>query len=1034
MKRFEWYVLGVGLVAALVLGHDRDVCQDASLRYGIDLERCPDGKLRQTVEVSVHGLRRGAPGTVRIAAKAHYTTNDADDVQTVPVPELTSVELSLVGTEDGAPRTLPLTLDGWRGGEEAAKLTLPEVPDGDYKLHVKYATRIGEGELDVDVPLYTPARIHVITDRPLYEPGNTIKFRAVALRARDLAPLDGRPGTWIVTDPSGEVLLEEKAPAGAWGIVAGSFPLDRAAPTGTWKVAWRSAGAIDEVPITVEPFTLPRFRVDAAANQSFYRPGDTPAIKGAVVYSSGAPVAGARLDVQWDIAGDWPPPTEWREKLLPRTATTGPNGRFELALPQIPADLQGTVTLGARIAAVDAAGDRVTGGASVLLSQDGLAASAVTELGNGLVPSFNNRVYVRVTTPDGRAVGKTKVTVRRTWDPTDRGTDTDTDEDGVASLQFDPGPPVNVVIPAKPFRPAPRMPTVRRGHASELVSGEGASLADQVELDGWLPDLVACAKWTDASAAITLAMRVEASGAIALASTRPSSHRLGKCVVEAVRARRLPAGAERMLAVPLTFEDPELSKLSASVEGAIEAPPGFAARLQELAHGARDCLPQTAGDGALPSMLAWRVREGTKEVELGPWIRDPRAGETPEAGAGADEVAALKARAAAAEAARACAMGRIAAGKIALADEAAQDALGLVRFTVELPPRVVQARPQPTTMLGYEMTVSAVLDREGVSTKLRVTPGTVPPLRLRVTPILPQVGDTVTAELIRGPGYRGELPKELVLRAAKGESSKALLDKERRARFTIGADIQGWAEISGGGERALVYVRPKGDLVVSVTPGQDRYRPRDHAELTIRTLIDGVGAPAAVGLFGVDASLGQLVPLPGEGDLARVRPTVETSAPAFGTLDGQALALGRIRGANAAAATVLRVTSTPRPPELDAVVDTSGRTRFDAVEELTDRFYVVLAELHAQARAWEANAPAGEKMSPPAMAMLWNRALTACEGRGDVVTDAYGRRLRLALLPEDLLALVDPQAVIVVGTRLPEDVEPWAAWVQKERP
>jgi hypothetical protein len=165
-----------------------------------------------------------------------------------------------------------------------------------------------------------------------------------------------------------------------------------------------------------------------------------------------------------------------------------------------------------------------------------------------------------------------------------------------------------------------------------------------------------------------------------------------------------------------------------------------------------------------------------------------------------------------------------------------------------------------------------------------------------------------------------------------------------------------------------------------------------------------------------------------------VRPKVETASPAFGVLDGQALTLGRIRGANAAAATVLRVTSIPTPPELDAVVNGRAESSFDPIEELTDRFYIVLAELHVQARQWEAKAPAAEKMTPATMAKLWRAALDACKARGQRVDDAYGRPLRLSRLPPDLLSLTDPRAVVVVATRLPEDVENWPAWVGKERP
>jgi hypothetical protein len=383
-----------------------------------------------------------------------------------------------------------------------------------------------------------------------------------------------------------------------------------------------------------------------------------------------------------------------------------------------------------------------------------------------------------------------------------------------------------------------------------------------------------------------------------------------------------------------------------------------------------------------------------------------------------------------------CVTQRLAGARLALDEPAEADGLGVIRFAVEPTARAQQSRPQATTMLGYELLVTAdVAGRP--STKLRVTPGEIPELRLRVSPVLAQPGDKITAELIRGPTFASSgrmLPKELVLTHLKGEPKKAKLDDNHKATFTIDPGTEGWVEISGAGARALVYVKPDNDLTVAVTPAKPSYAPGQQAELQIQTLLGGRGGKAAVGLFGVDQSLAQLVPLPGAGELGRLRPTVETTAPAFGVLDGQALTLGRIRGANAAAATVLRVGAIPPPPALDAVVSAQAGSHFDAIEELTDHFYTVLAELHVQARAWETSAPAGEVMRPATMAKLWKRALVACKQRGELVTDAYDRELRLSRLPPDLLALTDPRAVVVVGTRLPEDIEDWAAWVAKGRP
>src|SRR5262249_60978666 len=62
---------------------------------------------------------------------------------------------------------------------------------------------------------------------------------------------------------------------------------------------------------------------------------------------------------------------------------------------------------------------------------------------------------------------------------------------------------------------------------------------------------------------------------------------------------------------------------------------------------------------------------------------------------------------------------------IALAEPAGSDAIGVVRFAIELPASAAQLRPQPTTMLGYELEVAADVDGRP-ATRLRMPPGKVP--------------------------------------------------------------------------------------------------------------------------------------------------------------------------------------------------------------------------------------------------------------------------------------------------------------------
>jgi hypothetical protein len=763
-----------GVVALVALGGRRGPCDRAWFSAGLaDLGVCPDGHVRQVVELAAHALRRGAPGEVTVKSTARYVGVDASDRREAG-PRIEVDGLALIGADKVA---RPLAVAGWAhaAGEATAELTLPEVPDGDYQLRAHYRTALGDGEVDAPLALYAPARIHVLTDRPLYEPGNTMRFRAVALRAHDLTPLDQRPGVWVVRDPDNEVLLEEAAPAGAWGVAVGSFPLDKAARAGTWKIAWRSAGAIDEVEVRVEPFTLPRFRIDAIAGRPFYQAGDRPTIKGAVLYSSGAPVAGAKLEIAWDVQGAWPPPTGWQAGELPRAAVASANGRFELALPQIPADLQGTATLTARIAAVDGAGDRVTGAAQVLLSEDAIAAQVVTELGDGLVEGYANRAYVRVTTPDGRVVSKTKIRVTRSWQPEHAGDDGELDEDGVASLVLDPGVPVNVVIPARPWRPAPRPAAVARGEVLDLISGGGATLADQLALDRWLPALAGCAKWVDGgSGQAPLGLRADAAGRVIAVDAGGTG--LERCAAAVARAQALPRGAERLYAVALAFTDPGLPQLVASVDSTHAAPAGLAEQVAERGRGARDCLPEI--DGKLATMLAWRARAGVKDVELMGWLADPSAAAGPTAPG--------------------CLTSALARGaKLALAEPAAADAMGVVRFAIGVPTSSADPPPQATTMLGYELVVTAALPG-APSTKVRVPPGAVPPLRMRITPVIAAPGGAVTAELIRGPAFAGKLPEKLAL-DCRAQRAEATLDAERRATFTLDPAATGWCTVSSGG-------------------------------------------------------------------------------------------------------------------------------------------------------------------------------------------------------------------------------------------
>jgi hypothetical protein len=654
--------------------------------------------------------------------------------------------------------------------------------------------------------------------------------------------------------------------------------------------------------------------------------------------------------------------------------------------------------------------------------------TGVTELADGLVEGFNNRLFLRATTADGRLLEGVTLNVKRLWEPTDKGTDAPVDEDGVASLQVDPGPAVTVVIPAMPFRPPPPTPLVERGSLEERLAlneeeTNEPTLADRMAFDRLDAKLEHCARYMlDGQGAVAVSMLVRSSGAVSALSVPKT--RLGRCVKEVLGGLKFDAGKERFFAASWQFNDEDLPKFELELDGQPGVPGDLETLLDEAMLDARDCLPATVKSGAVPRMIQWQLTPKELKVE---WVS-------------------IKGDAYA-DSALSCVTSRVRSipiprrpGQPEEYDDGSEDGaqgsnpIGVARVRINAPEKYEATRPQDTIMVGYEFLVTAKKGGENFgSTKLRMTPGAIPQIRLRATSQLIKPGEKVKVEILRGPDFTGELPEKLFLTHAYESVESKVDEKTRSAEFTVPADWQGWAGVQWNGAQLFFFVQPQSVLSVKVTPEKPRYAPGQIAQLGIETRLGEKGGQAAVGLFGVDDSLSQIASLPGADELASLRPQASGTA-AFGALDAQALSLGRIRGANATAATLVRVNTLPSPPQLEASVAASGSTVFDPNEAQVDRFYVVLGELYTQVRAWETSAPESEKMTPQVMARLWNKSLDAVEARKESARDAWGRRLRLHRLPMDLLALTEPRQVVINGTRLPEDTQNWSQWVAKEKP
>ncbi len=991
------------------------VCVPAWVRWGIVVHDCPVGTPVPEASIEAYGLRRGQPGTVYVYMDAVYSRGGADDGYRAPMRRF-DVDLFLVDPEGEATELKPERR--WRrngSGSRHTEVRLPDVPDGDYVLRAVVDTPLDEVTVEADLPIYAPALVHLATDRPLYKPGQTIKFRAAVLRMKDLAPIDGRPGRFVVSSPEGEVLLEEKIAAGPWGVAAGDFPLASDAPVGSYGISWISGDATDTVQVAVEPFTLPRFEVKLEPSKPWFEEGDVPAVEGTLRYRSGAPVADARVDLRLLAAGGdaWPPPNDWLE---PHTLRTDSEGRFSLILDAVPADLVGKVTLPVVVQATDAAGERVAGGSALILSEDSVIAQVETELRDGLVPDFNNRVYLRVTRPNGKALPGSMVTVRRAWDPADEGVTGQADADAVAAVQLDPGKPVSVVIPPLPYRPPPpseQRRVFRTGLKDLFGTGGDPSLDERVIVDRWDSPLEPCARLVESgSQTVRLGVAVDAGGSIR--RVVGAQYPLERCIADKLPSLQGPSGAERLYTATWRVDASPGATLQVTTEAVPAAPSTLTAALEQARLAARPCVWDMDSYATYPSRLHWRLREDSKQVETR-FVRHPSA-----AGAWSAQ-------------ARSCVQQRFSA--LRLDGDAPDDAEGVVELRVQPDPSM--APPDlgaGTVRTAYELEVEVAVGVESLgTTKVVVDPGAVPDLRLRPdTPVL-AAGEELRIKLLRGPDFYGSLPDEdSEIHLMHGYDEVADLDYDEDDKVihgSIPADVHGLLTVEWAGYRAVVLVPRAEDLAVAVEPGQPVYRPGELATLGISTTAGQQGIPAAVSLFGVDEALSQLAPLLSPDDWGRITVRATVDREAFGRFDARALLTGRIAGPNAVLATLQRIADIPATPAEAEAVDAMGSTPFDPVVPLAETFYELLSDARSRVSAWEEGAPEDELMTNERMVDLWDDMLKERAQNDEPTEDAYGRRLELHRLPYDLLELADPRLLVTDKRRLPEDVENWQTFV-----
>jgi len=355
-----------------------------------------------------------------------------------------SVRIELLAT-DQKPQVLFAGKLNQRGTTEA-QFDFPAGLVGSYQLHYVVDTPIGSTEFTQPVRLEDKVSILLTTEKPIYQPGQTIHARALALdRANHEAAAD-RKLTFEVEDSRGNKVFKKATQTDKFGVASAEFSLADEVNLGTYHLR-ALMGEADSAPtntaeiaLNIEKYVLPKFKVaidfegkDSKTKRG-YRPGDhvTGTVHanyffGKAVEGGEVTVKGSSMDVSVFDVGS----------VQGKTDHDG-TYHFDIKLPNYFAGRplsQGAARVLIETTVKDSASHAETRGEPITVSESPLIVTAVPE-GGTLVPNLENQVFILTSYPDGTPAANTDLKVHITG-KSDQNVSSD--EGGVAIVPISAG-------------------------------------------------------------------------------------------------------------------------------------------------------------------------------------------------------------------------------------------------------------------------------------------------------------------------------------------------------------------------------------------------------------------------------------------------------------------------------------------------------------------------------------------------------------------------------------------------------------------
>ncbi len=257
----------------------------------------------------------------------------------------------------------------------------------------------GVAEVSFSAEVIEETKILITTDKPLYQPGQTLHLRSLILKRPDNRPVGKEDVLMEIMDAKGNKVFKKATRTNAFGVASASFVLATQVNLGKYTVAVTAGDNQMEKAVTVERYVLPKFKVTSKLDREYYLPGQK--LEGTVDarYFFGKPVSGAKVKVTvFDYQAQWVP-----DRVIQGTANSEGILHFSYKLPKrlIGQPLEGGDALMLmEVAVEDSAGQKHSSNKQIVVAREPMKVGLFPESG-AIVPGVSNRFYLVVSDPAG---------------------------------------------------------------------------------------------------------------------------------------------------------------------------------------------------------------------------------------------------------------------------------------------------------------------------------------------------------------------------------------------------------------------------------------------------------------------------------------------------------------------------------------------------------------------------------------------------------------------------------------------------------